>query len=576
MTAALQPSLRLAAISGGKTATPSIRLNDAQDAVAEEFLCWLGQGEPKLQTLRGYAGTGKTTMLRVALERAWDRGLIIGDVVGCAPTHQAVKVMGKALEGSGVIECITAHSLLGLRPEKVKFEKEDQALLDSLLATPSEDRNSDDLALIDSLQVKRNKADEGHQDFVSRKLKTGIESIRLLLVDECSMIDSYMFGLFAQLITNPQLNPNLQILFIGDPAQLPPIQERQSKTFDLPTFKELTKVVRYTGSILDYCNEVRVDPDYEWLHRRVPEDETMMILPSYEVMDQIKSLYEGGESIRFVAATNKRVTELNYQIRSLLHDDSKQLFYEPGDVILTLNAVQRETHGAYDIACQGRKAALEAHTSSLIELGKPCVPGDYVSCGPNNGARLTEQSFNFTSALGTDFERLIYRYRYYDSGDSFGQFPALCLINPEQWAQWIKERDLLLKRARTTQSRGKSKKTSRGQEGETAKAVWAEFGMKDWFRWDNGSSITQQEYQGIKGRLWSDYYALLGFADQASYSYASTAHRVQGVTLDIVVVDMQSIVTPKRAWQKDDAIWDTRKLLYTAATRARQQLIFMV
>ena len=559
---------------GGKE---KISLNDAQAEVCQEFLDWVERGATKLQALRGYAGSGKTFLLKYALQQAWDRGLIVGNVWCCAPTHQAKKVLCEAMAGCPVNEVVTAHSLLGLRPEKVTFSSSDENVLASLLAIPADSRTSDDEAVIDGLQIKRNKSEEGCQDFVSVTLKKGIESVRLILVDECSMIDRYLFGLFNSLIANSDLHPDLQILFIGDPAQLPPINESLSKTLSLPHFSELTKVVRYSGSILDYCNQVRMVADYEWLHRRMIEDDSLMILQSFEVMAQIRELYSSGESIRFIAATNKRVEALNYQIRSLLHDGDC-FFYERGDVILTLNAVQRDSHGAYDVACAGRNAKLEAHTSTLLELGDPCLPGDFVSLGASNGTRLTEEAFCYTSSFGTKFERLIYRYRSYDSGETFGQQAAICLINPEQYSQWRLEIKNLLARARTTQTRSK-KKGARGQEGDSAKEVWKEFGLKSWVKWADGRPVSDYEYRKIKSQLWADYYGLLGFADQASYSYASTCHRVQGVTLDVVVVDMQSIISgPSRQWQKegDESSWDTRKLLYTAATRARKQVVFMI
>jgi ATP-dependent exoDNAse (exonuclease V) alpha subunit len=143
---------------------------------------------------------------------------------------------------------------------------------------------------------------------------------------------------------------------------------------------------------------------------------------------------------------------------------------------------------------------------------------------------------------------------------------------------WKEECRHLLSRARTTQSRSKTEEGSRGQKGDLAKAVWGELGLKDWFRWADGSRVSDEEYKELRSRLWADYYELYQFADNASYSYASTCHRCQGSTVDVVVIDVKDILgTSRAAWKKngDEELWDTRKLLYTAASRASKQLVFL-
>ena len=563
-----------------------ITLNNDQKRLRGEVLAWLKSGSPKLKTIRGYAGAGKSLCVGEILKAAYGLGegvstpILVGDVWACAPTHQAKNILAKAFQeiDAPVNEVATSHSLLGLLPKKVKFERADEHVLEQYLSIPQDERDSDDEAMIDALQIRRNAAAEGKQDFVQTKLKTGLEHVRLVVVDECGMVNSHLFGMFVELTHNPNMNPDLQILFMGDPAQLPPINEKLSKTFELPNFTELTEVVRYDGAILEYCNGVRTAPDYELLHMRLDEDDSMLVLPQHEVIVALPEVYAGGESIRFVAATNARVAELNCMARALLKGQERNsgLFYDSGDVVLTLDAISRQHNSTFDVATKGKDSLLECHTSTLLELGNMVGPDDFVSLGTTGGIRLSDAAFSFQSALGTMFERVGFRYRLYDSGNDFGRDAVIFLLNPEQWHCWEAETKKLLSRARTTQSRSK-KAGARGQEGDQAKAVWAEFGLKNWRQTLDGRAVTDYEYKQIRSQLWRDYFNLLGFADKASYSYASTAHRVQGVTLDIVIVDMRSIVPPfRQSWRHEDGTWDTRKLLYTAATRARKQVIFMV
>ena len=500
-----------------------VTLNPQQQAFCDEFLEWLEFIPNRLQTLCGYAGAGKSFTIKHALIQAHRRGLLSGgQVVACAPTHQAKAVLQRALEGAPVDEISTSHSILQLRPRTVEFNEYDDARLEVLLSIPKGDRSSDETALIDWLQVKQCKAAEQVQEFVSQGSLTKLQNVRLIIVDEAGMADSYMFGLFCSLLDNPdptvQFHPDLQILFMGDPAQLPPINETIGKAFTLPRFTELTQVMRYKGAILEYCNGVRVDPNYETLHRRITEDDSFLTMPSYEVFtaETLKAVYES-ETVRFVAATNKRVAELNYIIRSLLKSNEGQnaLFYEPGDIILTMAAVQHDTNGYYDIACNARKAKLEIHTSTLVELGDPVLPGQVVAFENGYSTMVTNRSLQYKSALGTTFRRLIYRYRVYGAGEPFTDTKAICLIDPEQFSLWKDECDRLLTLARSSRNKG----------GKVASEVWAVNGMKSWEKWLDGTTVTKVERERIHKSLWANYFALVQFADNASFSYASTTHR---------------------------------------------------
>jgi hypothetical protein len=603
----------------GVQASSGAVLNEQQQQFCVEFLEWLDRGPEKMRTLRGFAGTGKTFTMQFALMAAQYFGLLGSEeVVAVAPTHQAVSILEKALGRVGVQRICTAHSLLNVRPKTVKFSEQDEDRLVQLLAISKEYRTTDQIMQIEWLQIKHNMALEGVQEFVSSGISADLSNIRLIIVDEAGMVNSYLFGLLAELLTyaqngidfvdeskkahsafrDPALHPDLKILFMGDPAQLAPIGESLGRAFRLPSFTELNQVVRYKGSILAYCNGVRSVDNYEILHQIIEEDETLIRLPSYEVLNKetLTEVYKSS-SVRFIASTNKRVSELNYLIRNLLKGKSgdNKIFYEPGDVVLTLSAVQHsgmhDLPVPYGLGCSYRKGQLELNTSTLIDLGDPVLPGDFVEIGPprelfpsetysprRQKIKTAESFYRFKSRSGMVFERLMFRYRLYASDLAFTSGAVICLIDPEQMSAWKEECKHLLSRARTTQSRSKTEEGSRGQKGDLAKTVWGELGLKDWFRWADGSRVSDEEYKELRSRLWADYYELYQFADNASYSYASTCHRCQGSTVDVVVIDVKDILgTSRAAWKKngDEELWDTRKLLYTAASRASKQLVFL-
>jgi hypothetical protein len=284
-----------------------------------------------------------------------------------------------------------------------------------------------------------------------------------------------------------------------------------------------------------------------------------------------------------LARTNKRVQELNYYIRSLLvgKRDGK-VFYQSGDQILTLSPIAHmiTSDEGYDIGASNR-GDLEVSTSTLIELGEEVFEGDYIqynSGGKAYSVRLREGAFSYKAATGNTFNRQWYRYRMAYTSGEFTRKMGISLISPDQMARWKIDCEILLDRARVTQSRGKTTKTKRGQAGDHAKAIWKERGMKNWFKWADGTAISEGQYKEIRRQLWSDYWSLVNFADNASFAYCSTVHRVQGITCDVIVVDTKNLLDDSfaqyRSAEKEDT-FDPRKSLYTAATRASKQVVFM-
>jgi exodeoxyribonuclease-5 len=160
---------------------------------------WLKNGHP-LFTLAGYAGTGKTTCIKKLLDE------YRGDVVVSAPTHKAKKVIMNATD----IEGKTLHSLLGLRPDVDldNFNPNDPQF--SPIADPT------------------------------------IVDYDWIVIDEASMINQDLYTMILTIAADF----NLKILFMGDPAQLPPVGEKESAVFNQTTneFHQLTIIERQNES----------------------------------------------------------------------------------------------------------------------------------------------------------------------------------------------------------------------------------------------------------------------------------------------------------------------------------------
>jgi exodeoxyribonuclease-5 len=155
---------------------------DDQQAAYDEVYDRLARGE-RYTGLRGYAGTGKTYLVSRLVEQLVEEDCT---VTVCAPTHKAVQVLSEELGGAPV-QMQTLHSFLGLRLQ------------------PTEDGEYELVA-------------EETQDYAAG----------VVIVDEASMIGREEW---AHIEDSPFW---LQWLFVGDPAQLPPVNEDPSPALDVP------------------------------------------------------------------------------------------------------------------------------------------------------------------------------------------------------------------------------------------------------------------------------------------------------------------------------------------------------
>ncbi len=157
---------------------------------------WLKNGETFF-TLAGYAGTGKSTIVKKVLDN-YHRGVVVS-----APTHKAKKVVMNTTGKDGQ----TLHALLGLRPDV-------------------------DLDNFNPNQPKFNPI-----------AIPKITDYNFVVIDEASMINQELYDI----IIDKTAHSRTKVLFMGDPAQIPPVGEKASVVFQQDQTKEfyqLTKIER--------------------------------------------------------------------------------------------------------------------------------------------------------------------------------------------------------------------------------------------------------------------------------------------------------------------------------------------
>ena len=281
-----------------------------QLAAAESFAAWLkapADGTPFV--LSGYAGSGKTFLSMRLLRQVEERGLCWTVV---APTHKAVGVLRQALDLEGLQPTwypSTIHRLLRL---KLKRSAESE------VCEPTE------------------------------QTAMALENLGFVLVDEASMVDSTLLGIALQ-CAHPF---KTRLVFVGDPAQLPPVGEDSSPVFALQRActANLKEVVRHQGPVLQLASRLR-DGALPCLNPPVlPPIRNargqVRCLPQKEWLDQARralkeaSQQDNPDAARILCYTNRTLDRLVPHARRAIHGDmADQMPVLPGEVLISRTAV---------------------------------------------------------------------------------------------------------------------------------------------------------------------------------------------------------------------------------------------
>ena len=183
-----------------------------QLAAFENIKDFLYDPSSQVFIIKGYAGTGKTTLIKHICDFL---DTIEVPFLLTAPTGRAARILSEKTK----LSAKTIHSTI-YSPSFSDFddeEKEDEILL---FSTKSDNELSETVMIIDEASMISDKIDEGSQ------LQFGSGS---LLKD----IIAFM---------NLKTNNNNKIIFVGDPAQLPPVNDPLSPALSKDYLKENYKL----------------------------------------------------------------------------------------------------------------------------------------------------------------------------------------------------------------------------------------------------------------------------------------------------------------------------------------------
>lgn len=273
-------------------------LTPDQEAALAEINSANRAGEFHLLT--GYAGSGKTTLVQRFARESEARGY---DIVLTAPTHKAVAVLARKLREAGVgIPCMTIHSLLQLTPKP-----------------------------------------HGDRMLFERKRRARPVTADIVVIDECSMLS-------ADLMRHIRRHLSVSfVLFVGDPAQLPPVGEPASESFSIKSHSHLDTIVRQAAEnpILQAAHIIRESQggpiDWSWC-RSVKAAPLGVFNPGRPEAWMRKGFLSqefaaDPDSFRYLCWTNERVSSVNRKVRGWIYGGETATPFMPGERVLARSPV---------------------------------------------------------------------------------------------------------------------------------------------------------------------------------------------------------------------------------------------
>lgn len=208
-----------------KILAPPLTLTPSQQAALDHLLNAVAR---RVNTaLHGPAGTGKTTLTGVLIERLLKQGR---SVVVAAPTHKAVGVLRARVPAD--VNCCTVASLLGLKP------------------------------------MARGRYIQFVADFRQAEKRGQLKGVNVLVVDESSMLSEALGSELVKLAVTTKTT----VICVGDAAQLPPVDPPPEHGEDESAHRgvmaqaflnppggvaRLTEVVRHQGPVLELATAIR-------------------------------------------------------------------------------------------------------------------------------------------------------------------------------------------------------------------------------------------------------------------------------------------------------------------------------
>ena len=459
-----------------------MELTNQQNKVFEQIKAFLNS-DASVFILRGYAGTGKTTMVKVIadyIEQTRQLAMM-------APTGRAARVLAMKTGHTATTIHKAIYSKAHVEPKKVKNIAESEFKF--VFSINNSENGGNIVAIVDEASM-----------VCSRKIEHEL----------------FMFGtdnLMEDLLTFVRPNFGGKVIFVGDPAQLPPVGESVSNALRAEYFKEkglkvieaeLTEVLRQKDDSVILKNAMMIrdllkkDKRNQLVFEEQKDD--VETVPSEQFLDKYLNYRKesGKHDSVIICYSNKSANRYNRDIRKSLYG---------GDVPLQENDILLITQNNY------RLDRMNGEFVPILSIGE-----------------RIQQSAPVYAQIGGKKERIVITLNFIKvtvpNGDGY---PMPCMLLE----------DLLTSDTATISI-------------DENRALYINFCMRN-------PRLKQGTESFAEALLNDEYYNAI----RAKYGYAVTGHKCQGGEWGKVFVDY----TGRTGLDDDSLRW-----AYTATTRAQKTL----
>lgn len=538
------------------TLTLSPSQTEAQGRI-NNFLLDYGK-KNKMFLLAGSAGTGKSTL--------------ISEILGC-PEFKKKKIVFSATTNKAV-------SIL----QKMCLEKQDIY----------EDMDIVFLTIHKLLKIKRKINKDGEELFqtdidTENKKITQAKSIfnyDIIVIDESSMISLDIMQSLQKIIYRIKG----KVIFLGDKAQLPPVNETESIVFnnEIPNY-ELKEIMRYKGNLVLLANKFRdlVFDRSTKISFGEYKEKNIKTFSSYskwiqQYLKEVRILRDKGSNIQnmldklpiFLVYTNRMCHQINQDVRKEIFPNTKDR-YQVGEIILFNNyyyqrvKIDKSNDEAQSNGVSNKKGEVEYDDIKYYTSQKSVV----------NKVDISEYKLeSLTKVLALEIPKLLSRFQIdntigQDDGNNVDmlELEELYLKKLEETIGELTS--LSVKHYILTLQDNKSiwvihEETEREMEIVTEKTREQLHKFKKFFLRKYGKV---KEIKVLLDKLmttvWECFYAevLDKFAD-ISYGYSITTHKSQGSTFRSVYLHLGNIINCNSNEE------ESYRCLYTALTRSSKKV----
>ena len=465
---------------------PGVYANEGQRAAIdaiEEFFA----GDKDQFLLKGRGGTGKTTIVKKTLEQFDKSGV---KILGSTISYEAKNVLQDNMQG---YKTATLASVLGLIPDYAK----------------------------DGSMFFREKTLEERMNNSGLITPLPIETVDILIVDEASMIDEFIYNKLLEL-----KKPRTKILFMGDNVQIPPINSRTDEEGNVIKGENSDSPV---WQLID-------SGDYVELSERMRQGAESPILPITDLYAKNVEEIQSGETGLKNPLTDRTS---NFQ------NNEGVLF--TSDVNEVVNQFVEDIEGSTDIReaviVGARNAVVDDMNlrvrKKLFETKEPFVIGDSIRINSphvennevifENGLRAKVKDVYELPEDNLRLKRYELEIEYIETSETGNKFirkAFLKTISPQDQKQYKNKLREMAARAKSFVSKTPESK-----------------------------------------KAWKEFFDIKSSTVDVGYGYAITSHKVQGSTYNSAYVLEGDIMS------FPGGIEQTNRMMYTAVSRPRKKLV---